>query len=168
MTNPYRAMCAELISNLQLILSYLESDECGTSDSEELIARARALLDQPEPEGLTDEELEVVASQFCDFYHAHMSSADEWRCSRSDMTTFARAVIAADRARMPTPQSESKGLTDEELLRTYGKAKRDHCYEGDLDDWPKKAELAATVTGLRAAIAADRARQRPPLLRDRQ
>ena len=45
-----------------------------------------------------------------------------------------------------------KPPTDKELLRTYGKAKRDHCYEGDLDDWPKKAERAATVAGLRAVL----------------
>jgi hypothetical protein len=55
-------------------------------------------------------------------------------------------------------QSEPEGVGDEELLRTYGKAKRDHCYEGPMDDWPKRAERAATVHGLRAAIAADRAR----------
>ena len=49
-------------------------------------------------------------------------------------------------------------LSDDELLRVYGLAKRDHNYEGPIDDWPKRAERAATVAGLRAAIAADRAR----------
>jgi hypothetical protein len=33
---------------------------------------------------------------------------------------------------------------DDELLRSFGKAKRDFCYEGPIDDWPKRAELAAT------------------------
>jgi hypothetical protein len=42
---------------------------------------------------------------------------------------------------------------DDELLRTYGVAKRDHCYEGPIDDWPKRAERAATVHGLRAVLA---------------
>jgi hypothetical protein len=51
---------------------------------------------------------------------------------------------------LATPPPEPP--TDEELLRKYGKAKRDHCYEGDLDDWPKKAERAATVAGLRAVL----------------
>jgi hypothetical protein len=45
------------------------------------------------------------------------------------------------------------GLGDEELLRTYGKAKREHCYEGPIDDWPRRAERAATVHGLRAVLA---------------
>lgn len=58
----------------------------------------------------------------------------------------------------PATQPEPQGLTDEELLRCYGLAKRDHCYEGPIDDWPKRAERAATVAGLRAVIAADRAR----------
>ena len=43
--------------------------------------------------------------------------------------------------------------TDEELLRTYGLAKRDHCYEGPIDDWPRRVERAATVAGLRAVLA---------------
>jgi hypothetical protein len=56
----FRALCAELSDNLELILGYFESDQCGTSDSEELIARARAALAQPEPQGPTDEELTLV------------------------------------------------------------------------------------------------------------
>ena len=66
------------------------------------------------------------------------------------------ALIAEARAYLAQPEPE--GLTDEELLRAYGLAKRDHCYEGPIDDWPNRAERAATVHGLRAVIAADRAR----------
>ena len=61
-----------------------------------------------------------------------------------------RAATLLEQLSVPTQPPELP--TDEELLRTYGKAKRDHCYEGDLDDWPKKAERAATVAGLRAAL----------------
>ena len=50
-------------------------------------------------------------------------------------------------------QPEPQGPTDEELLRCYGLAKRDHCYEGPIDDWPKRAERAATVHGLHAVLA---------------
>ena len=57
------------------------------------------------------------------------------------------------RARAELAKPEPVGVTDEALLRTYGKAKRDHCYEGDSHDWPKKAERAATVAGLRAVLA---------------
>jgi hypothetical protein len=50
-------------------------------------------------------------------------------------------------------RSQPVKLTDEELLRTYGLAKRDYCYEGPDDDWPKRAERAATICGLRAVLA---------------
>jgi hypothetical protein len=43
--------------------------------------------------------------------------------------------------------------TDDELLRTYGAAKRNHQYDGPNDDWPNRAERAATVCGLRAVLA---------------
>jgi len=68
------------------------------------------------------------------------------------LATEARAYLAAE------PQGEGPELSDDELLRVYGLAKRDNNYEGPIDDWPKRAERAATVAGLRAAIAADRAR----------
>jgi hypothetical protein len=61
-------------------------------------------------------------------------------------------------------QQGQQGPTDEELLRCYGLAKRNHCYEGPMDDWPKRAERAATVCGLRAVIAADRARWGRPVI----
>jgi hypothetical protein len=44
-------------------------------------------------------------------------------------------------------------LTDEELLRTYGLAKRNHIYDGPNDDWPNRSERAATICGLRAVLA---------------
>ena len=50
-------------------------------------------------------------------------------------------------------QIEPEGVIDDELLRTYGIAKRDYCYEGPSDDWPKRAERAATIHGLRAVLA---------------
>jgi hypothetical protein len=61
--------------------------------------------------------------------------------------------IQMARARAELAKPEPVRLTDEELLRTYGKAKRDYCHEGPLDDWHKQAERAATVHGLRAVLA---------------
>jgi hypothetical protein len=61
-------------------------------------------------------------------------------------------------------QPEPVVLTNAEMLRCYCLAKRDHCYEGPIDDWPKRAERAATVHGLRAVIAADRARWGRPAI----
>ena len=67
----------------------------------------------------------------------------------NDLPRQAQALLA---------QPEPPERTDEELLRTYGKAKRDHCYEGDADDMRMNPERAYTVAGLRAVIADDRAR----------
>ena len=52
-------------------------------------------------------------------------------------------------------------ITDDELLKIYGRAKRDFCYEGPIDDWPKRAERAATLAGLRAVIEQTRPAQVP-------
>jgi hypothetical protein len=68
-----------------------------------------------------------------------------WQGSRLSAASAALSTALA--------QTEPEGPTDEELLRCYGLAKRDHCYEGPMDDWPKRAERAATVHGLRAVLA---------------
>ena len=51
MTTDYRAMCAELVDKLHEHTSMWEGHEI------DLVARARALLAQPEPEGPTDEQI---------------------------------------------------------------------------------------------------------------
>ena len=89
MTNPCRAMCAELVAAVDLL--------CGSGDSpgqpgsrliltvhvealDELANRARALLADPEPEGPTDEEImELMPQQM-----------------RDDLATAARAMIGFD------------------------------------------------------------------------
>jgi len=65
MTNPYRAMCAELVEALHEHTCLYEGHES------ELVARARALLAQPEPVlqpiALTEREPEY--DSFCWFGH---------------------------------------------------------------------------------------------------
>jgi hypothetical protein len=78
-----------------------------------------------------------------------LSLAEE---SASYLCMVDSAVKSIDRARTTLAQPEPEGVGDEELLRCYGLAKRDHCYEGPMDDWPKRAERAATVHGLRAIL----------------
>ena len=57
MTNPYRAMCSELVDALaEWRLGGGPPDDTADAD---LIASARALLAQPVAEGPTDEELEA-------------------------------------------------------------------------------------------------------------
>jgi hypothetical protein len=65
MTNPYRAMCAELVAEIE---KWQQADDefsdAGTIRADanyDLAPRARALLDQPEPEEPTDEDLEDLA-----------------------------------------------------------------------------------------------------------
>ena len=69
----------------------------------------------------------------------------------------ARAALAeADEPAVPEdtePAAVTGQPSDEELLRIYGLAKRDYNYEGPIDDWPKRAERAAPVAGLRAVLA---------------
>jgi hypothetical protein len=52
----------------------------------------------------------------------------------------------------PAIAQPAESPTDDELLRTYGAAKRNHQYDGPSDDWPNRAERAATVYGLRAVL----------------
>ena len=76
MTNPYRAMCAELVDSLHKHTSMWEGHEI------DLVTRARALLADPEPEGPTDEEImELMPQQM-----------------RDDLATAARALAGFDRA----------------------------------------------------------------------
>ena len=62
--------------------------------------------------------------------------------SNLSAVSFLKTLIAMS----PSP-------TDEELLHTFGGAKRDHCYDGPIDDWPKRAERAATIHALRVVLA---------------
>jgi hypothetical protein len=59
------------------------------------------------------------------------------------------APASAQPAAIAQPAEEP---TDDELLRTYGAARRNHQYDGPSDDWPNRAERAATVYGLRAVL----------------
>ena len=103
MADTFRAVFKEMVHWID--------DETHTSRGQDsLVIRARALLAQPEPEGLTDKELLGV------FLIA--TAADMERqggLTASDMNGIAkqfeaqtlaglRAVIAADRAHHPTPQ----------------------------------------------------------------
>ena len=76
MTNPYRAMCAELLRSL-------ENYPIQPPRDRDLCLRARALLAQPVAEGPTDEELWAAGS---DDFRAN--------CYPSDAIAYARAVLA--------------------------------------------------------------------------
>jgi hypothetical protein len=132
---------------------------------ERLAAEARTALAQPEPEvagPITDgrpmNQSYWLALLRHDAYAASFQSVDQYRSALIERASSPRAQ----------PEPEGVGLGDEELLRTYGRAKREHCYDGPIDDWPRREERAATVHGLRAVIAADRARTARPATELRQ
>ena len=84
MTNPYRAMCAELANDLEEYGEAIVDAGVGwvDPDTRELLIRARALLAQPEPEAPTDEEImELMPQQM-----------------RDDLAAAARALTGFDRA----------------------------------------------------------------------
>jgi hypothetical protein len=93
MTNPYRALCAELLAALKSWSPHGGGPlECWEDREEEadLIARAETELAQPEPVGLTDQELLRCAKIATPCCHLKM-----WERELNMM----RAAIAADRAR---------------------------------------------------------------------
>ena len=98
MTNPYRAMCAELIERLEWFIAEDETNEndpgnqywlTGKQAGIDSVARARALLAQPGPPELTRDELLRCAKIATPDYSNHWGRELE----------MMRAAITADRAR---------------------------------------------------------------------
>ena len=93
MTDPYRALCAELVDSLHKHTSMWEGHEI------DLVARARALLDQPVAEGPTDDKLMDIAratdlvyymGEDCGFASPYMEGTD----ITAEVLAYARAVLA--------------------------------------------------------------------------
>ena len=111
MTDTFRAVFKEMVHWID--------DETHTSRGQDsLVIRARALLAQPEPEGLTDEELDR-SERRCWKRGSSIEIEPEgirevWdRDETFDHRAYARAVIAADRACRPTPQPPADGEVGE-------------------------------------------------------
>ena len=83
MTTDYRAMCAELVDSVELLLEMRAVDAKPMAITEDRVSRARALLDQPVAEGPTDKELWAAGS-------------DDFRANYypTDAIAYARAVLA--------------------------------------------------------------------------
>ena len=146
MTPDYRAMCAELIDALaEWRLGGGPPEDTADAD---LIDRARALLAEPEP-GEVPRIGHIL--RLAEIIREVDGRHDKGAAALAEAILSHPGICSAGLAALAQPVAE--GPTDEELLRTYGIAKRDHCYEGDLDDWPKKSERAATVAGIRAVLS---------------
>jgi len=104
MTNPYRALCAELLNELELWSSW--------HDATDLKDRAGAALDlaQPVAEGPTDDEIYKLALEG-DFL---VDVGDGFSCMVQDEIEFAHAVLAKwgnsqgilDSSPQPVPYTE--------------------------------------------------------------
>jgi hypothetical protein len=86
MTDTFRALCAELVDDLELSDWPYKLKEVFRAD----IARARAALAQPEPQGPTDEELDEFAIYWWGSETDERSVSDV--IESGSMTAYARAV----------------------------------------------------------------------------
>ncbi len=79
MTDTFRALCVELVD---IATAHCNPDDYAVGQCAAVLARARALLARPEPQGPTDEEL----------YDYWISTSPEFGCA--DPVGYARAVLA--------------------------------------------------------------------------
>ena len=94
----FRALCAELVDWAKLLIEVPDPPVTRSADElSDLLARARAALAQPEPQGPTDRELLYWASHYgIDYVDAHRSSVldGEKAPVRSDeLCVFARTIL---------------------------------------------------------------------------
>ena len=89
MSNPYRALCAELVEELYEHTCLYEGPES------ELVTRARALLAQPVAEGPSDEDLLQVAID-TRLYRFQATAGDpvQYELTEAQINAYARAVLA--------------------------------------------------------------------------
>jgi hypothetical protein len=143
----FRALCAELVDKLDEL-----NCNFNIPSQSALIERANDALATPPPEppktkpNLTPILASILLGRHepLEWHHAAFLSEYFGYPSKDELRNIALTGVYS------TPPPEPP--TDEELLRKYGVAKRDFCYEGPIDDWPKRAERAATIYGLRAVL----------------
>ena len=89
-------------------------------------------------------DFRTLCAELVELDQAEPGDYADWRQSWNAAIARARAALA---------QPEAIEPTEEELLRTFGTARNEHCYDGPIDDWPRKAERAATIHALRVVLA---------------
>jgi hypothetical protein len=150
MTNPYRAMCAELLRSL-------ENYPVQPSRDRDLCVRARALLAQPEPPELTDEEIEEWADACSEAPLQEMDrEVHSWRrCFTAE--EFSETIRAAlIHWGHPTPQpGPPTPISAHDLAIQWNR-------QADQSEQWDSLELYEQLAFAQArAIAADRARRIP-------
>ena len=115
--NPYRTMCADMLEafdRLPCETNYRGQSRPIVCIDEEPFDRARALLAQPEPEGLTD----AAAWDLADDLGIIRGHSGDLHVSFAGLGPFARAALA--RFDHPTPQPPADGEVAE-LVEWVGK-----------------------------------------------
>ena len=121
MTNPYRAMCSELVDDLEMSDWPSKLKETFRAD----IARARALLAQPVAEGpkpvVDYSRVTEIATE------AQIRSAAQYLVKKRncDGDLIPAIEYAIARWGRPTPQPVAEGPTDEEIMELMPQQMRD-------------------------------------------
>jgi len=112
MSTDYRALCAELHTAVQLYTG--QNPAAAETPANELVARLMAALAatatalaQPEPEEVTDEEIEREALKNAD-------SDDEYRAFKSGAFFVQERMVAA--TPQPSPVPEPEGVTEKQVM----------------------------------------------------
>ena len=155
MTDPYRALCAELVDSLHKHTSMWEGHEI------DLVARARALLDQPVAEGPTDDKLMDIAratdlvyymGEDCGFASPYMEGTD----ITAEVLAYARAVLAKWGAPMTSDTRDLLIHLVSHMSYMQGQLEAHHQYDEPEDYYwyresvalRKKVQLHLTTTTL--------------------
>ena len=127
MTIDYRALCKELVDELEDWIAY--GDEADIADAHLLVDRARTALAQPEPVGPTDDQAEDLADalNFMDGYAEH---EDGFYVCASNLGPFARAVLA----RWGRPAIEPVPVSERPWERNGWCDENGWCWGFDADD----------------------------------
>ena len=119
MTNPYRAMCAELIDALD------SGIPAGRIRMSPLANRARALLAQPEPKGpkpVVDYSRATEIATEAQIRSAAQYLVKKRNCDGDLIPAIEYAIARWGR---PTPQPVAEGPTDEEIMELMPQQMRD-------------------------------------------
>ena len=109
MTNPYRAMCAELVEALENARRIIQGSD-GTlhiNTAEFVLRRARALLAQPEPPSLKERALtllKAMQSRSNLLHTVHPNIPNGWVANQVEFNLLYRALLA-----LPEPQPVAEG-----------------------------------------------------------
>ena len=132
MTNPYRALCAELVKLCAPVDSIPQLAE-RLQKLNALADRARAALAEPEPEPVrptAEELLRVAASAIAPYKDCGIAvgqyepeAEPAIQVYGSELIAYARAVLA--KWGRPTPQPVAEGPTDEEIMELMPQQMRD-------------------------------------------